>query len=55
MMTPEQAFAVRGQRLAAGTPQCDRLPVVCLYPDPLSMPVQVVRGRRPRPGRVVRA
>lgn len=49
MMTPDQAFAVGGQSVAAGTRQCVDLPVVSLYHAPLSMPVQVVRGRRPGP------
>ncbi len=49
MLAPDQDFVVGGQGIAPGTRQCVDVPVVSLYHAPLSMPLQVVRGRRPGP------
>lgn len=49
MLEPDQAFIVGGEAIAAGSRCCVDVPVVSLYHAPLSMPVQVVRGRRAGP------
>ncbi len=49
MLARDQALMVGDEAIAAGTRCCVDVPVVSLYHAPLSMPVQVVRGRRSGP------
>ncbi len=49
MLEPDQTFSVGGETIAGGSRCCVDVSVVSLYHAPLSMPVQVVRGRRAGP------
>ncbi|MGA7298627.1 MAG: succinylglutamate desuccinylase/aspartoacylase family protein [Rhodanobacteraceae bacterium] len=49
MLARDQVLVVGDEAITAGTRCCVDVPVVSLYHAPLSMPVQVVRGRRSGP------
>ncbi|MGB8634905.1 MAG: succinylglutamate desuccinylase/aspartoacylase family protein [Rhodanobacteraceae bacterium] len=49
MLARDQVLTVGDEAITAGTRCCVDVPVVSLYHAPLSMPVQVVRGRRSGP------